>query len=290
MTERVGYLGPVGTFTHGAALELSPDGELIEMVTQAAALAALGAGEVDAVVVPVDNSVHGLVLPTWDALLASEDATIVADTTVTVTFDAFVTRGSGPPQVVVSHPHGLAQCSRFIQERGLAARAASSTAEACRALVDGEMAIAAPLCGDLYDLEVVESGVEDLPGAATQFAKIVSARRAGAAPEATPTSVLLLGIVPKRNQAGALLELLAPLRDAGLNMVNILARPIATSDREFLFLLFVEGMDETSAHAEILDTFHATGASVAVLGRLSSHVRHSAPMTRTLPRRLAADA
>jgi prephenate dehydratase len=290
VTARVGYLGPVGTFTHGAALDLCPGAELIPLSTQAVAIEAVSAGEIDAAVVPVDNSVHGLVLPTWDSLLGSVDATIVADTTVPVTFDAFVKPGSSTPRVIVSHPHALAQCSEFVQAQGLATRAASSTAEACRTLADGEMAIAAPLCGDLYGLDVVDRGVEDVVGAATQFGKVVSpARRSDPVQPATDASVLLLAVVPQHNEAGSLLSVLSPIREAGLNLVNILARPIAHSDREFLFLLFVEGMDEAAEHSGLLGAIRGTGATVANLGRLSGHVRHVTPATRSLPRRMMAD-
>lgn len=284
----VAYLGPEGTFTHAAARELCPGDELVPVENQARAVAGVDDGRYDGAVLPIDNSVNGVVLPTWDAILDSRDAVIAADTTIAVTFDAYSADPSVPPSVAVSHPHGLAQTSAWIAARGLSTRVSSSTAAACRELGPGEVAIAAPICGELYPVSRVASGVEDIAGAATQFALV---RRSDGRPPAPATdrSISVLAVVPDVNRPGALLALLRPIADGGLNLVNVQARPIAHSDNEFLFILFVQGFDEDGRHASVLADVRAVGSSLVHLGRLGSHVEHLVEVPRRIPRRFGHD-
>ena len=67
----LGYFGPAGTFTHQALLSLGMgDGE--PFPTVGAALDAVASGEVEAALVPIENSVEGGVSATLDRLAAEE--------------------------------------------------------------------------------------------------------------------------------------------------------------------------------------------------------------------------
>ena len=63
----LGYFGPEGTFTHQALLSVSED-EATPFSTVAAALDAVRAEEIDAAMVPIENSVEGSVSATIDNL------------------------------------------------------------------------------------------------------------------------------------------------------------------------------------------------------------------------------
>ncbi|MBF4162388.1 prephenate dehydratase [Nocardioides acrostichi] len=279
----VGYLGPAGTFTHAAALELAAAAELVPMPQQSAALAALAAGEVDGVVLPIDNSVNGVVLPTLDALLATPGATIVGDVTVAVTFVALRRPGGVPAEVVVSHPHALAQCADYVRDLGLPVRTSSSTAEACRDLAPHEIALAAPICADLYDLEVLATAVEDHSGAGTQFVHVTSEDSAAGAGEVT-----LLAVLPERNEPGGLIRVLEPLHDLGVNLVNLVTRPVPASGGRYLFLLWADGL----APEQFVDyraRLAESGVRCSHLGGISGHVRHGGDAgSGVVPRRLGA--
>ena len=71
---RYTYLGPSGTFTESALLSVpgASDAERIPATSVPDALARLNAGEVDAAMVPIENSVEGGVSATLDAIAASE--------------------------------------------------------------------------------------------------------------------------------------------------------------------------------------------------------------------------
>ena len=83
-TRRVGYLGPEGTFSEEAVLASATPGA-VPLVTIYDTIMALGEGEVDWAVVPIENSLDGSVSVTLD-LLAGEasDVEIVGETLLRV--------------------------------------------------------------------------------------------------------------------------------------------------------------------------------------------------------------
>jgi prephenate dehydratase/chorismate mutase/prephenate dehydratase len=282
---KVGYLGPEGTFTHGAVRTLRPGDEHVPTGTQAEAFDGLDDGRFDAVVLPLDNSVHGPVLPTWDALLSSRDAVIVDDTQVAVTFDAFAADPTAEHRTIVSHPHALAQVSRFVDKLGLPVRTATSTAEACRSVARDEIAVGAPIAGEMYGLARIESGIEDLAGGATQFG-LIARPGSGVAPRGSSAPTLqVLAVVPQDNVPGALLRVIEPIRAQRLNLVNVVTKRVAQSDSEVVFLLFVDGVTADAQARALVGAVAASGV-VVDLGRLQGQVRHVRDVARELPRRL----
>lgn len=264
----VAYLGPPGTFTHQAALGLRPDGEAVAHGSAAAALAAVVTGEAAYAVVPIDNSVNGVVVPTLDALLDRPELSIVDSAVLPISFDAFTLGGSGevPPTVVVSHPHALAQCRAWVAAQGLATREAASTAAACRDLAPGEVAVGPRICGDLYGLRTLAEGVEDNAGALTQFA-LVSATALpvrGGGDEG-----LLVTLLPDANAPGALRRLLGVLEQRGINMTNLVTRPLPANPGLFTFVLFLSGTFSADDFAELADEWRALSAGARAVGRIS---------------------
>ena len=81
VTMRYTYLGPSGTFTESALLSVpgASDAERIPATSVPDALARLNAGEADAAMVPIENSVEGGVSATLDAIAASEGVRIIRE-------------------------------------------------------------------------------------------------------------------------------------------------------------------------------------------------------------------
>ncbi|MGB5188242.1 MAG: prephenate dehydratase domain-containing protein, partial [Acidimicrobiia bacterium] len=65
---RIGYQGEPGSYSHQAVGELFADGEPVGLFGFAAAFTALEEGSIDRLVVPVENSTTGSVLPVLDRL------------------------------------------------------------------------------------------------------------------------------------------------------------------------------------------------------------------------------
>ena len=270
----VAYLGPSGTFTHQAVLALCPDVEALPVGSQAEALAAIEGGTAGFAVLPIDNSVNGVVVPTLDGLLERPGLSIVDSAVVPISFDAFTRDPVIEPHVVVSHPHALAQCRAWIERRGLTGRESLSTAAACRDLQPGEIGIGPAICGSLYSLDVVDTAVEDNTAAFTQFALVAASDLPQVSRPTSPLvsdggDGLLVVIVPDENVPGILRRLLGVLEDRGINMTNLVTRPVPETPGLFVFLLFLSGAFSAEDFAAMRDEWSALGATARAVGRIS---------------------
>ncbi len=263
---RVAYLGPSGTFTHQATVALRPDDDAVPVGSAADALGAVEVGEAAYAVLPIDNSVNGVVVPTLDGLLDRSQLSIVDSVVLPISFEAYTRDPAVAPHVVVSHPHALAQCRAWIEDRGLPTREASSTAAACRDLGPGEIGIGPAICGALYDLRPVASAVEDNHAAYTQFALV----SASALPvEGDGDEGLLVTLLPEANVPGILRRLLGVLEDRDVNMSNLVTRPVPATPGIYTFLLFLSGSFTADDFFAMRAEWEALGASARAVGRIA---------------------
>ena len=110
---RYAFLGPQGTFTEIALEGITKDSDQrIPYANVTATLDAVRRGEVEYAIVPIENSVEGVVARTLDELAIGDPLTIVAETTIPVNF-ALVARATLDPQgisTIATHP-ALLDCS-----------------------------------------------------------------------------------------------------------------------------------------------------------------------------------
>ena len=293
------YLGPAGTFTELAA-------QRVRSVSASSLIAAPDAhdiavgvedGRYDFGVVPIENSVHGTVLPTLDELVFERESVLIREEVVVdVAFtlyehrDVKATQGTAtasgrPPRVVLSHPHALAQCRDVIAARGLVAVDVASTAEACR-LVASErpdaMCIAGPTAGDGYGLVAVAEGVQDRDGGRTRFYVLArslavrGARHTDVADTTTPADQAsartvdefrtALVLTPARDRPGILLEMLRPFAERGLNLSSLMSRPLRSGLGVYCFIVVVDAHIDTPRFGPALSELLDNGVRIKNLG------------------------
>src|SRR6266508_1363504 len=133
---RVGFFGPFGTFTEQAVRTQDDLGaaELVDYPTVPDVLDAVAGGEVDCGVVPIENSIEGVVNFTQDALAFDYELLIQREVVLDIEHCLVGAPGLTLDQVkaVASIPVATAQCHRFLREhlRSAEIRGASSTASA----------------------------------------------------------------------------------------------------------------------------------------------------------------
>lgn len=267
----VAFLGPEGTFTHQAARAFGDQaGVLVPLDTIGAVYRAVEDEQAGLGVVPIENSVEGYVTSSLDVLLNSTNALAVGEASVDVSFHAFQRPGGvAAPHVIVSHPHALAQCGRYINELGLSTRTAESTATACRDLADGEIGIGAAICGPLYGLDVLRTAVEDFPGAQTRFLLLANRaeglRRARALDAAVPVQTML-AITPTRTGPGVLAQICTGFADRGINLTSLMSRPLKVQQARYSFIFTVQSHPSTPAIKAALNESFEAGHWVKFLG------------------------
>jgi prephenate dehydratase len=270
---RFAYLGPSGTFTESAVLQVaSPDDELSPMASVDAALEAVRDGSADRAVVPIENSVEGGVPQTLDSLGSGSALMVMREMLVPITFVLAARAGTGLDDVrrVSSHAHGWAQCRGWVgaQLPGATYVPALSTAASAQGLAsDDEVAYEAALCSALaaerFGLTVLAEGVGDNASAVTRFVLVSRPGPLGPPSGADKTSVV---VFQRDDHPGGLLELLEQFATRGINLTRIESRPTGDALGRYCFSIDCEGHLSQARVAEALMGLHRTCSQVRFLG------------------------
>jgi prephenate dehydratase len=270
---RFAYLGPAGTFTESALRQIpaAAAGERIPFNSVLAALDAVRDGEVDSAVVPIENSVEGVVPVTVDYLFTGDPLMITREMHVPVEFALLARPGTTIDDVrrLATHPHAEAQCRRWLAVNLPKADVVleSSTAQAAAMVADPaspyDAAIAAPVAAETYRLETLVESVGDRPGAVTRF---VLVSRPGPPPPPTGSDKTSLVVFIHENHPGALLELLEQFAVRGIDLTWIQSRPTGSALGKYCFAIDAEGHIDDARVAEALMGLHRTSDDVRFLG------------------------
>ena len=270
------YLGPEGTFTE-AALRTIPAaglGERIPVRSVPEALEAVRAGDADAALVPLENSVGGAVPVTLDELVTGSTLVITREVVIPVEF----VLGAREPtplaaiRSIAAHPQASAQCRNWLLANVPDAVVVDvlSNAAAAIAAAAGEhdAALCAPIGVPRNGLTVLAEKVADHPDAVTRFA-LLSRPGAPSAPSGDDVTSLALSI--RRDQVGALLAVLTELAVRGINLSRIESRPTGEQLGTYVFFLDCTGHVAEPRLGEALQALRRVCAEVRFLGSYPRH-------------------
>ena len=267
----LGYFGPAGTFTHQALLTLGADAELQPYPSVVATLNAVRTGEVEAALVPIENSLEGGVSATLDNLSAEPRLQIVREVLLPVQFGLFGRPGAQLADVrtVVTHPHAAAQVRLWlaanlpdavVTEQGSTAGAA---AEVSNPESRFDAAVCARVAGDMYGLEALATDIADNASAVTRFV-LVSLPGEVAPPTGADKTTLV--VHPRVDRPGGLLDILEQFVARGVNLTRLESRPMKTMLGEYTFSIDAEGHLFDERMAETLVGLRRTCRDVIFLG------------------------
>ena len=253
---RVAYLGPEATFTHAAARQrFGLSAHLLPQRTVQAVFQQVERDRADVGVVPLENSTEGMVGSTLDTLMDSE-LRISAEIVLPVEQCLLLRPGMdlGCVRRIYSHPHALGQCRNWLAAHLPKAGTVDcdSTADAARlAKGDGAgAALASELAAPLYGLEVARHGIQDQRGNFTRF--LVIGKNASSPTGCDRTTLLLRA----PDGPGALLALLRPLADHGINLSRIESHPTRKKAWDYAFFLDLDGHCQDGPGAAALAALH----------------------------------
>jgi prephenate dehydratase len=245
MSTKYAYLGPAGTFTEAALLQITkPDDLLTPYANVTAALDAVRNGECEKALVPIENSVEGVVARTLDELAMGKPLVITAETTLPVTFSLMIAPGTDKNNIkrIATHPHAESQCRTFIAKNYPHAEMIEtpSTAAAAQGLAAGkyDAAIAAPIAARNYGLQVIAENIGDNENAITRFVLVQSP---GAQPKPTGSDRTSMAVFIGIDHAGALLEILTEFAKHNVNLTFIQSRPTGRELGDYHFIIDTQG-------------------------------------------------
>ncbi len=178
----IGVSGALGSFSEQAAREYCrknniKDYKLEYLISVPNVLAALDAGEIDMGIFPIENSNGGIVIESVYAM-SRHLFEIKELFEIPVIHCLLAVRGTKIENIkaIASHDQALKQCKMFLRRRFPNAEIIErdDTAKAARDLSEGvlspDTAVLAPEnCAELYGLEILEKGVQDLKFNFTSF-------------------------------------------------------------------------------------------------------------------------
>lgn len=276
---RIAYLGPEGTFTEAALLQMIAGGTLpphaaagdisqLPYDSAGGALEAIRTGDTDYACVPIENSIDGSVLPTLDGLARGSALQIYAEHTLDVAFSIVARPGVAIADIetVAAFPVAAAQVRNWLAVQVPNARVvpAYSNAAAAQDVAAGaaDAGVSTALAAQRYGLAVLAADIVDEASARTRFVLVGPPGPPPARTGADRTSVVLrLDNVP-----GALVSAMTELSIRGIDLTRIESRPTRTELGTYKFFLDCVGHIADEAVGEALKALHRRCADVRYLG------------------------
>ena len=269
---RLAIQGEQGSFSHEAALTYESRASIRACTVSEEAFAMLQAGEVDAAVLPIENSLAGSIVEHYD-LLWRHEAMVVHELQIRIQHCLIGVPESELDGIhrVYSHPVALAQCRKFLAEHPrMEPVPFYDTAGSVKQLVElrdrHAGAIAGRHAARTYGGVILASGIEDDPENFTRFFVL---RRAVDA-ESSVGNKLTIGFTVA-HEPGTLVRALEVIADAKANLTKIQSRPVHGQPWHYVFYVdcLVTGSEMTQA---VVEGLKGHCSSVRLLGRYQAAV------------------
>jgi prephenate dehydratase len=247
----VGFQGEAGAFSDAAARRLRPGAETRGYPSFDALVAAVDGGEIDAALLPVENSIAGSIARSYDLLWEYRNLHAIAETAFPVEMNLIGTLDAdeGNIREIRSHPVALEQIHRFAGTRPQWKRVAvADTAGAVAEIVAlGDPTIAAvgpALAADLYGAKVLRAAIQDDPRNFTRFYLL--------ARTAQPRGPLGCVAIEVENRPGTLRDALSAFADRGLDLRSLVARPNHVDPFHYRFFFEIGDLDRERLDAALV--------------------------------------
>jgi len=264
---RVVYQGVEGAYSQQAMFEFfGEDVNHFHVERWRDAMEAIAEGMADYAVLPIENSTAGIVNDNYD-LLQEFDNYIVGEQMLSIRHSLLGSQDAclSDIRTVYSHPQGLMQCARFLDEnRQWQQISLQNTAVAAKKVaVDqdkSQAAIASALAGKQHGLKVLQEGINYSGQNATRFLIVTNQRIF--CRDAGKVSICF----EVSHESGSLYNVLSHFIYNNLNMCRIESRPIADRNWEYHFFVDFEGNLNDSAVKNALRGIREEALNLKILG------------------------
>jgi prephenate dehydratase/chorismate mutase/prephenate dehydratase len=227
---------------------------------------AVAAGDTSAGLLPIENSQAGSIHEVYD-LLRTSQLFVTGEICRPIHHCLLCLPGQRLDQIkrVLSHPQALAQCDAYLRGLHVEVVAAYDTAGSAKLIREQEMAgvaaVASTRAAELYQLEILASGIQTIKDNYTRF--IVLERQPGKAPTGPAKTMLMLATA---HRPGVLYGALGEFALRAINLLKLESRPSREKPWEYVFYLDIEGAPQQEAVAQALAGLTDKTAFVKVLG------------------------
>ena len=258
----VGFQGEHGANSEVAARAWDATAATMPCVDFADVFDAVRDGLFDYGIVPVENTLGGIVGPV-NSILINTDLKIVAAIDMPVSHCLLAVPGTDHREIrsAYSHSQALAQCRNFLARNKLEPRPYYDTAGAARMISQERRrdtaAIANRFAAEIYDLEIIKDGIQDSDNNRTRF--LIIAREAAARSGNKCSAVF-----STEDKAGALFRTLEIFAREGINLTRIESVPNKPGD--YAIFLDFDGSDQDERVARAIAEAGRVARDFRILG------------------------
>ena len=237
---KVAFQGENGAYSEMAVLTLFPDSITVPMRSFQQVFDSVVRSENDLAVVPIENSIEGSVNENYDLLLKNR-IQIVGEIFQRIHHCLIVNQRHDEKILrVFSHPQALAQCREYIYQKKLEPIPSYDTAGAVKMIKEGNMtdsaAIASKWAAELYDMKIIDEGIEDRKNNFTRF--FVISKKITTKSTGNDRTSIIFGL---EHSPGSLFKVLNEFAKESINLTKIESRPTKETPWEYYFYVDLEG-------------------------------------------------
>lgn len=241
------YLGPEGSYTEIAAESFIKTRNINDFNrgiknSIAKVIEAVDNSNGDIGVVPIENSIEGIVRETLDNLIKTTSRVMVNGEVLVPISHCLISRAENISEIenIVSMTQALAQCRDFIEKNipNAEIQTSTSTSEAVKSLKDlpkTYAAIGSVHAANLYGFNILAMGINDEKDNLTRFVSLGSAIPAPTGKDKTSIALSIC------NKPGALVDILSVFQQNNINLSYIESRPSRKVFGDYTFFIDFEG-------------------------------------------------
>lgn len=252
----IAYLGPEATNTHQAAMKkFGASVDYHAMATIGDIFTAVEKGEADYAVIPIENSTEGSVRDALDVFIES-DLKVVSQIYLEITHALIANTKLEEITRVYSKDQALAQCRNWLQRHLPHAQLidSPSTSRAVQIAKDekGAAAIASELAAATHGVPILVKNIQDKADNTTRFF-VLGRKPSGPVGGGKDITSFAISLGDQASaHPGALLKMLMPMAERGINLSKIESRPSKKRPWDYYFFIDVTGHYDDPSMKEAL--------------------------------------
>jgi len=262
---QIAYLGPQTTFSHQAAIKQFGRSAIFRPCTTIENIfSQVEQGNADYGVVPIENSIEGVVNLTLDSFV---DSTLYICEELRMGINLYYMSKSGDAdrvKEIYSHPQPLAQCRTWLNRNAPDIEQVATPSTAVAAEIAREKpqaaAIAGKLAAECYELKIIAEKIEDRAKNTTRF--LVVGKEQAKRAKHNKTSIMF----SIKDESGSLIKVLQLFARNQINLNKIQSRPLRNRPWEYLFYVDFEGHKDDPKVGRVIDLLTRRCMFCRVLG------------------------
>ena len=294
---KLAFLGPDGTFSGQAAAAYDPQAKLVPCESNPRVVRAVLEGVAEESIFAIENNLGGMVVDSLEPMMewhvgwalrrsstgsveiVEARCVVIGESVIPISHCLYGPNGTNVSlsdvEIVFSHPQVFFQSNGYLEENLPQARRVptTSTVAAIPQMLESKisaLAIAPWRAGELYPVDRVADGIEDISGNETRFS--IVGKKMSEPTGHDKTSIWFS--VPGDTEAGALVKVLQVFDSGNINMGMINTRPAKTTLGKYVFPIDLDGHWEDRVLRQALEFITAAGL-VTNLQVMGSYPRYS---------------